>query len=72
MHRDTFEYSPAHYNEAIMFLEEKWNRKLTPHECHIAIELYRFGRRVEMESYYTNDSISEALVKISDTWINNK
>jgi hypothetical protein len=69
--RETFEYSVAHYNEAIMYLEEKWNRKLTDHEKHIAIEMYRFGRLVEMDSYYTGESI-EGLVKISDTYSNNK
>ncbi len=61
--RDTFEYSPAFYNEAILFLEEKWQRKLTEHEKNVLIEGYRYGRLQEMYSYYSGQSI-EGLVKI--------
>lgn len=55
--RDTFEYSPAFYNDAILFLEEKWNRRLTEHERHVLIEGYRYGRLQEMYSYYSGEAI---------------
>jgi hypothetical protein len=55
--RDTFEYSPAFYNDAILFLEEKWNRRLTEHEKHVLIEGYRYGRLQEMYSYYSGEAI---------------
>jgi hypothetical protein len=45
-----FKYENIFYNEVIYYLEQKWNRKLTDHEKHIAIECYRFGRKVEMEN----------------------
>lgn len=63
--RDTFEYSPAFYNDAILFLEEKWNRRLTEHEKHVLIEGYRYGRLQEMYSYYSGETI-EGLTKISE------
>ena len=43
------EYSQIFYNEAIMFLETKWNRKLSDHERHVLIEGYCFGRMIEAE-----------------------
>lgn len=55
--RDTFEYSPAFYNDAILFLEEKWNRRLTEHEKNVLIEGYRYGRLQEMYSYYSGEAI---------------
>lgn len=70
MHRDTFEYSQTHYNEVILWLEEKWQRKLTHHEINVLKYGYNFGRLIEMESYYTGDSIDSSLVKISDTYLN--
>ena len=48
--RQPFDYQQILYNEVIDFLEQKWQRKLTEHEKHIAIECYRFGRLVESEN----------------------
>jgi hypothetical protein len=45
-----FKYDQIFYNEVIYHLETKWQRKLTDHEKHIAIECYRFGRLVESEN----------------------
>lgn len=45
-----FNYENIFYNEVIYFLEQKWNRSLTDHEKHIAIECYRFGRLIEAEN----------------------
>jgi hypothetical protein len=47
--KDSFEYSQILYNEAILYLETKWNRKLNDHERHVLIEGYRFGRMIEAE-----------------------
>jgi hypothetical protein len=44
-----FEYSEILYNEAIMYLETKWNRQLNDHERHVLVEGYRFGRMIEAE-----------------------
>lgn len=44
------EYSQIFYNEVIYHLEKKWERPLTDHEKHIAIECYKFGREVEAEN----------------------
>jgi hypothetical protein len=32
------------YNEAIYYLEMKWNRRLNEHEKHLAIEIYKWTR----------------------------
>jgi hypothetical protein len=47
---DPLEYNQLFYNEAIYWLEQRWQRELTPHEKHIVIESYRFGRLVESEN----------------------
>jgi hypothetical protein len=60
-HREPFDYAPAFYNEVIAHLEAKWQRQLTEHEKHVLIEGYRFGRLTEMYSFYSGESISEAL-----------
>jgi hypothetical protein len=44
---EPFEYSQILYNEAIMYLETKWQRQLNDHERHVLIEGYRFGRMIE-------------------------
>ena len=44
------EYDKIFYNDVIYYLEQKWKRTLTPHELHILIEGYKFGRRVESEN----------------------
>jgi hypothetical protein len=44
-----FEYSQILYNEAILYLETKWNRQLNDHERNVLIEGYRFGRMIEAE-----------------------
>lgn len=72
MLRDGFEYSEAHYNEAILYMEQKWQRKLTLHECHLLRWVYSFARLQEMYSYYEGWSIDDALVRLQDTYINNK
>jgi hypothetical protein len=38
------EFDPILYNEAIYYLETAWNRKLTEHERHIAVEIYKWTR----------------------------
>jgi hypothetical protein len=45
-----FEYPEIFYNEVILYLETKWNRRLTDHERNVLIEGYRFGRMVEAET----------------------
>lgn len=45
-----FSYPHMYYNEVILFLENKWKRRLTDHEKHVLIEGYRFGRLVEAEN----------------------
>ena len=45
-----FEYPEIFYNEVILYLEAKWNRRLTDHERHVLIEGYRFGRMVVSET----------------------
>jgi hypothetical protein len=47
--REPFEYADLFYNEAVYYLQQKWNRGLTPHEIAILIEGYRFGRLIESE-----------------------
>ncbi|WP_157075943.1 hypothetical protein [Neobacillus fumarioli] len=47
---EPFEYPSILYNEVILYLEEKWNRRLSDHERHVLIEGYRFGRMVEAEN----------------------
>jgi hypothetical protein len=47
--KEPFEYSHILYNEAILYLETKWNRPLNDHERHVLIEGYRFGRMIEAE-----------------------
>lgn len=47
---EPFEYSQIFYNEVIMYLEGKWNRRLSDHERSVLIEGYRFGRMVEAEN----------------------
>jgi hypothetical protein len=47
--KDTFEYSQILYNEAILHLETKWNRRLDDHERNVLIEGYRYGRMIEAE-----------------------
>jgi hypothetical protein len=42
-----FEYNPIFYNEAIYYLEQKWDRRLSDHEKHLLIEGYKFGRLIE-------------------------
>jgi len=50
MSREPFEYAEIFYNDVIYFLEQKWKRTLTPHEKHVLIEGYKFGRLVEAEN----------------------
>ncbi|MEH7109059.1 MULTISPECIES: hypothetical protein [Bacillaceae] len=48
--KEPFEYPNIFYNEVIMYLETKWDRRLTDHERNVLIEGYRFGRMVEAEN----------------------
>jgi hypothetical protein len=41
---NVLEFDPILYNEAIYYLETAWNRKLTEHERHIAVEIYKWTR----------------------------
>jgi hypothetical protein len=47
--REPFDYPEIFYNEVILYLETKWNRKLDDHERAVLVEGYRFGRMVEAE-----------------------
>jgi hypothetical protein len=44
MVNNVLEFDPILYNEAIYYLETAWNRKLTEHERHIAVEIYKWTR----------------------------
>jgi hypothetical protein len=44
---EPIEYSPISYNEPIYWLEERWGRKLSEHEKHIAILIYRWTRTTQ-------------------------
>ena len=48
--REPLEYNQIFYNEAIHYLENKWQRQLTEHEKNVLIEGYRLGRMVESEN----------------------
>lgn len=52
MTREPFEYNDIFYQEVIYWLEQKWGRVLDSHERNILLHGYKYGRRVEMESYY--------------------
>ncbi|WHY75398.1 hypothetical protein QNH20_14715 [Neobacillus sp. WH10] len=45
-----FNYPEISYNEVILYLETKWERRLSDHERHVLIEGYRFGRMIEAEN----------------------
>jgi hypothetical protein len=44
MMNQVLDFNPILYNEAILYLETAWNRKLNDHEKHIAIEIYKWAR----------------------------
>lgn len=46
---EPLEYNRLFYNEAIYYLEQKWQCRLTDHEKQIAIEIYRFVRTQQAE-----------------------
>lgn len=47
---EPLQFNPLFYNEPILYLENKWQRKLTEHEKHIVIEIYNWTRtNVEAE-----------------------
>lgn len=50
MMNEPFDYSEIAYNEVILYLETKWDRRLSSHERHLLIEGYRYGRKVEAEN----------------------
>jgi hypothetical protein len=41
------EFNPISYNEPIYWLEQEWQRKLTDHEKHLAILVYRYTRTTQ-------------------------
>lgn len=47
---EPLDYPYILYNEVIMYIEEKWNRRLDDTERHLLIEGYRYGRMVEAEN----------------------
>lgn len=55
--RQTFDYDQIHYNEAILHMEELWQRKLSDHEINLLKEVYKFSRLVEMENWFSKDII---------------
>jgi hypothetical protein len=44
---EPLEFDQISYNEPIYWLEQKWQRKLTDHEKHIAILIYRWTRTTQ-------------------------
>jgi hypothetical protein len=48
--REPFEYAEPFYNEAVYYLQQRWNRELSSHEIAVLIEGYRFGRYIEMQN----------------------
>lgn len=44
---EPLEYDQIFYNEPIYWLEQKWQRKLSDHEKHLAILIYRFTRTMQ-------------------------
>lgn len=50
-------FDPIHYNQVILYLEKKWQRKLNEHEVAILIEGYRYGRHTEIENKYILESV---------------
>ncbi|PLR99488.1 hypothetical protein [Bacillus sp. T33-2] len=52
-------------NEAILHMEQLWQRELTDHEKNLLGEVYDFARRVELEQWYSNEIIEwqQGLVK---------
>jgi hypothetical protein len=47
---EPFDYPGIFYNEAMLYLETKWDRRLNEHERRVLIEGYRFGRMIEAEN----------------------
>jgi hypothetical protein len=47
---EPFDYPEIFYNEAMLYLETKWDRRLNEHERRVLIEGYRFGRMIEAEN----------------------
>jgi hypothetical protein len=41
---EPLEFDQILYNEPVFWLEQKWQRKLTDHEKHLAILIYRWTR----------------------------
>lgn len=50
-------FDQIHYNEVILYLEEKWERKLNDHEVSVLLEGYRYGRHTEIENRYINEAV---------------
>ncbi|MFC4801397.1 hypothetical protein ACFPA1_18880 [Neobacillus sp. GCM10023253] len=47
---EPLDYPYILYNEVIMYIEAKWNRRLDDTERQVLIEGYRYGRMVEAEN----------------------
>lgn len=43
------EFNSIHFNDVILHLESKWNRKLSEHEKHILIEGFKYGKSTHYE-----------------------
>lgn len=44
---EPLEFDQIFYNEPIYWIEQRWQRKLTDHEKHLAILIYRFTRTIQ-------------------------
>lgn len=44
---DLQEFNQISYNEPIYWLEQQWQRKLTDHEKHLVILIYRWTRTTQ-------------------------
>lgn len=51
------EFDKIHYQEVVLYLEEKWGRRLTEHEVNVGLEFYRYGRHTEIENRYINEAV---------------
>lgn len=47
-----FRHDQIHKNEAILHMENLWNRKLTDHEKHLLSEVYDFSRHIELQQWH--------------------
>lgn len=57
MSEKQFEFNQIHYNAAILYMKDLWQRDLTPHEEHLLKRAYDFARQVELEQWMSKEVI---------------